>query len=198
MKNIDLSSSKLLNNLSKILFIIYLLLFVWVVIFKCNIDISLTNGYHYLKTISLEERFMLYLVPFKNHEFDSLTKMLIDTILNTIIFIPFGLYLSYFIKKNRFIKVFLISLGVTLFIEFFQLFSLLGSFQTEDIIINILGGVLGYIIYLLIYKDNLKRLKILNICSMIAILVLLPLLLYGAINTIGKFDLYIDIITRNL
>ncbi|MBQ9730505.1 MAG: VanZ family protein [Bacilli bacterium] len=198
MKSIDLRSSKLLNNLSKILFIIYLLLFVWVIIFKCNIDSSLVNGYQYLKTISLKERFMLYLIPFKKYETDSLIKMTIDMILNIIIFIPFGLYLSYFIKKNKFIKTLVISIGVTLFIEFFQLFSLLGSFQTEDIIVNILGGVLGYTAYLLIYKDNPYRIKILNICSLVAIFIFLPVLIYGLVNTIKEFDLYVSIVTRSL
>ena len=52
----------------------------------------------------------------------------------------------------------LISFGASLFIEVFQLFTLMGSYQSEDLIVNTLGGIIGYLIYKLTqncYKNEL-------------------------------------------
>ena len=45
---------KRLNILSIILFCIYILLLIWIVLFKCNIYITITNGYFEFKTLTLK------------------------------------------------------------------------------------------------------------------------------------------------
>ena len=111
----DIKSEKRLSMFSKILFALYLTILVWVVIFKCNIAISLTGGYLYLKTITIQERFLLYIVPFQN----GITKWYSDTILNVIVFIPMGLYISYFIKHKKFLMSLLFYFLSSLFLEVF-------------------------------------------------------------------------------
>ena len=192
----NLKSEKLLSIFSKILFIIYLILLIWVVIFKCNIAVSLTDGYLYLKTISLKERFLIYIIPFQNHFIDFKDFVLNDTFLNVIVFIPMGLYVSYFIKNKRFLMAFVISFGASLFLEVFQLFTLMGSYQSEDLIVNTLGGIIGYLLYKLIYKDTPRRMLILNIISLVVIVMAIPVVIYATINTIINFDLYISIVNR--
>jgi glycopeptide antibiotics resistance protein len=190
---------KRLNILSIILFCIYILLLIWIVLFKCNIYLSITNGYFEFKTLTLKERFEYYLIPFIDYFNNDSTQTFIklkDGILNVFVFIPLGLYLSFFIKKNKFIKVIIYSFLISLLFEIIQLFSLLGSFQTEDLILNIFSGLLGYIIYKIIYKE--KNIKVLNILSLICIIILTPILIYGVINTINMIDVYIDVITRSL
>ena len=188
----DIKSKKMLSIFSKILFALYLILLVWVVIFKCNIAISLTGGYLYLKTITIQERFLLYMVPFQN----GITKWYSDTILNVIVFIPMGLYVSYFIKHKKFLKALLISFGASLFIEVFQLFTLMGSYQSEDLIVNTLGGIIGYLIYKLIYKDTPRRMCVFNIISLVVLILIVPVVIYAIVNTILNFDLYISIVNR--
>ena len=190
---------KRLNILSIILFCIYILLLIWIVLFKCNIYLSITNGYFEFKTLTLKERFDYYLIPFIDYINNDSTQTFIkfkDGILNVIVFIPLGLYLSFFIKKNKFIKVIFYTFLISLLFEIIQLFSLLGSFQTEDLILNTFSGLLGYIIYKIIYKE--KNIKVLNILSLICIIILTPILVYGVINTINMIDVYINVITRSL
>lgn len=190
---------KRLNILSIIIFCIYILLLIWIVLLKCNIYLSITNGYFEFKTFTLKERFEYYLIPFIDYFNNESTQTFIklkDGILNVIVFIPLGLYLSFFIKKNKFIKVILYTLLISLTFEVVQLFTLLGSFQTEDLILNLFSGLLGYLIYKIIYKE--KNIKVLNILSLISIIILTPILIYGVINTINMIDVYIDVITRSL
>ena len=190
---------KRLNILSIILFCIYILLLIWIVLLKCNIYLSITNGYFEFKTLTLKERFDYYLIPFIDYFNNDSTQTFIkfkDGILNVFVFIPLGLYLSFFIKKNKFINVIIYSFLISLLFEIIQLFSLLGSFQTEDLILNTFSGLLGYIIYKIIYKE--KNIKVLNILSLICIIILTPILIYGVINTINMIDVYIDVITRSL
>ena len=190
---------KRLNILSIILFCIYILLLIWIVLLKCNIYLSITNGYFEFKTLTLKERFDYYLIPFIDYINNDSTQTFIkfkDGILNVFVFIPLGLYLSFFIKKNKFIKVIFYTFLISLLFEIIQLFSLLGSFQTEDLILNTFSGLLGYIIYKIIYKE--KNIKVLNILSLICIIILTPILIYGVINTINMIDVYIDVITRSL
>ena len=131
----DIKSEKTLCFLSKLLFILYLIVLIWVVVFKCNIAISLTGGYLYFKTITFHERLLMYIVPFKNYFVAFKMNELIDSLFNCVIFIPLGLYLSYFISKKKLTMALFLSFGVSLFFELFQLFSLMGSFQTEDLIV---------------------------------------------------------------
>ena len=190
---------KRLNILSIILYCIYILLLIWIVLLKCNIYLSITNGYFEFKTLTLKERFDYYLIPFIDYINNDSTQTFIkfkDGILNVFVFIPLGLYLSFFIKKNKFIKVIIYTFLISLLFEIIQLFTLLGSFQTEDLILNTFSGLLGYIIYKIIYKE--KNIKVLNILSLICIIILTPILIYGVINTINMIDVYIDVITRSL
>ena len=139
------------------------------------------------------------MIPFIDYFNNDSTQTFIkfkDGILNVFVFIPLGLYLSFFIKKNKFIKVIIYTFLISLLFEIIQLFSLLGSFQTEDLILNMFSGLLGYIIYKIIYKE--KNIKVLNILSLICIIILTPILIYGVINTINMIDVYIDVITRSL
>ena len=190
---------KKLNILSIILFCIYILLLIWIVLLKCNIYLSITNGYFEFKTLTLKERFDYYLIPFIDYINNDSTQTFIkfkDGILNVFVFIPLGLYLSFFIKNNKFIKVIFYTFLISLLFEIIQLFSLLGSFQTEDLILNTFSGLLGYIIYKIIYKE--KNIKVLNILSLICLIILTPILIYGVINTINMIDVYINVITRSL
>ena len=67
---------------------------------------------------------------------------------NIIAFIPFGMLLRWARNKNTtFVQALLYSLGFTLAIETVQYITTLGVFDIDDIIMNTLGGVIGYCIY---------------------------------------------------
>ena len=86
----------------------------------------------------------------------------------------------------------------------FKIFSLkkasLGNFSTKDLITNLLGSVLGYLLYRLIYKEQNGKIKllILNVASLAVIFIVAPIFVYAIVNTVKNFDIYVDVILRRL
>lgn len=195
-----LKKEKTLKIISIILFTLYIGLLIWIVMLKCNLINSIHLSYDYLKDMTIKERLNVFNIPFKNYFPESIDApeylFNSDDLLNIIIFIPLGLYITYFSKKFKFIKVFILTLLISLFFELFQLFSLIGSFAVQDFITNITGGLIGYIVYKLIFIKGLqpKKILILNILSILLIILLIPILLYAIKNTISNIDIYLDII----
>ncbi len=73
---------------------------------------------------------------------------------NIVLFIPAGYLLPrLFGTMRKFIVFFLTVLVVMLFVESLQLLTLLGSFDVDDIILNISGMLIGYILYACIGKN---------------------------------------------
>lgn len=66
---------------------------------------------------------------------------------NIIPFMPFGFFLPLaFRKMNKFRFVFICGLSFVLFAEIFQFFTRLGSFDIDDIFLNMIGIISGYLI----------------------------------------------------
>lgn len=70
---------------------------------------------------------------------------LIGAVLNILIYIPYG-YLLESAKKCRWISIGMV-LCTTLIIEYGQYVYAVGTFKTENLITNTLGGVLGMVLY---------------------------------------------------
>lgn len=76
---------------------------------------------------------------------------------NVIGFIPFGLILPIINKKRRrFIIIALISFQISLAIEIAQLFLKVGSFDVDDLFLNTMGGIIGYVIFFIANKIRRK------------------------------------------
>ena len=74
---------------------------------------------------------------------------------NVILFVPLGIFSSYYIRNKTFIPVFLISFVVSCSIEFAQ--SMIDrTVDVDDVILNVLGGILGYVLYKYANKLSLK------------------------------------------
>ena len=72
---------------------------------------------------------------------------------NIIPFIPFGFLLPFAYKKfSSMIGVFFTGLASILIIEIFQFLTKLGSFDVDDIILNMIGIVCGYLMFLVINR----------------------------------------------
>ena len=70
---------------------------------------------------------------------------------NILLFIPFGLLTSIYLKPKNLWIAFFLTLISSLSIEFTQM--MIGrSFDVDDILLNCIGGVLGYFIYKIIDK----------------------------------------------
>lgn len=121
-------------------------------------------------------------IPFKEmfrYEFGS--KLFFKNVVgNMLMFIPYGFFVSYFLKlKNPFTIISLTTL-VSFTIELTQL--VIGRvFDIDDIMLNIIGGFLGFILFVVIDKLKSKLPNLLQktyIYNIIMVLVLIFILLY--------------------
>ncbi len=72
-------------------------------------------------------------------------------LLNVVLFVPLGLAMPFICKKSSLLKASLTGLSISFIVEFVQFF--IGrSCETDDLICNTLGAVVGYLLYLLIKK----------------------------------------------
>jgi len=120
----------LYQELLKLLFIIYIMCLFYVVTFQ-DVSWSTSN-----------------FIPFKEIlRYNVGSRSFFKNIAgNLIMFIPFGFFAGYYLKPKKVSPILLLSVLVSTIIETTQL--LIGRvFDIDDIILNVLGGVLGYIIY---------------------------------------------------
>ena len=68
---------------------------------------------------------------------------------NIVIFVPYGFFISMASRERGFFKTLFFSMGLSLCVEVVQLFTRVGSFDVDDILLNTIGGVIGYIIFLI-------------------------------------------------
>ncbi len=77
---------------------------------------------------------------------------------NVLCFMPFGFCLPWLFKSlDRVHLAVLLSLYLSLLIELTQLFLRVGSFDVDDLLLNTLGGLLGFICYRLWRKICRRR-----------------------------------------
>ena len=70
---------------------------------------------------------------------------------NVLMFIPYGFFASYYIDIKKPLTAFLIIAMASISIEITQL--VIGRvFDVDDILLNIFGGMFGYVLYRIIYK----------------------------------------------
>ena len=73
---------------------------------------------------------------------------MVNVVGNIAVFIPMGFFISFFLRgRIGLVKVVLVSIAVLLPVEILQILFKVGSFDIDDIILNILGSVLGYAAY---------------------------------------------------
>lgn len=138
----------------KLLFIIYMCVLVYVVFFAEAMGRTPQDGYVYNLTPLKEiKRFMKYI--WDNDALGRVARLNIFG--NIIAFIPFGIYLPYTLEsKLGFISTFLYTFSLSLTIELVQLITKVGSCDVDDIILNALGGVIGYILWYIYTKLRKK------------------------------------------
>ena len=75
-----------------------------------------------------------------------LVHCVINLLGNILLFIPIGVMMPRLWKKQRnYFRFFATCFGVMFFIEVLQLFTLLGSFDVDDLILNLFGMTLGFL-----------------------------------------------------
>ncbi len=71
---------------------------------------------------------------------------------NILAFVPFGLFFPLLSRRSRSLwKVTLISFEVSLLVELIQLVTRVGSCDVDDMILNTLGGMIGYVCFRILF-----------------------------------------------
>jgi glycopeptide antibiotics resistance protein len=92
------------------------------------------------------ERFWKYRSELGIHSFYNLAG-------NILIFMPAGFFIPVLWKQRRGgIFTACVTLGMSLLMEILQLILRVGSFDVDDLLLNTLGGILGYLLLILIEK----------------------------------------------
>lgn len=70
---------------------------------------------------------------------------------NILAFVPFGYFMpSLSVHRLKFLNVLLMTFELSFIIELIQLLSKVGSFDVDDLILNTLGGIMGYILFIIL------------------------------------------------
>ena len=68
---------------------------------------------------------------------------------NVLIFLPFGFFMAMASKYRSFLSTLIYSFALSLTIELSQLFMKVGCFDVDDLLLNTIGGILGFITFLI-------------------------------------------------
>jgi len=125
-------------------------------------------GYHLFLSDSIGKReiaesYRYNFVPFKeilryigNIHVIGIKLVLINIMGNVLAFVPFGIFVGYFLKNSKytFLKTILLGLVFTVAIEGIQLITRVGICDVDDILLNFIGVVTGGAFSKIFNKNN--------------------------------------------
>jgi glycopeptide antibiotics resistance protein len=117
---------------------LYLMVLIWLVLFKLKFNISSVLNHHHRS---------LNLIPFAAPSIVNGAVNYGEMILNCMFFIPFGLLLNVNFKKAGFLPKLTFILAFSLTAELIQYIFAIGATDITDVITNTLGGFLGLKLY---------------------------------------------------
>lgn len=162
-----------MNQLTYILFAVYLFSLVWIILFK--FDLSFTN---------IGSMRNMNLIPYSEPTRLNGEIVRSEMYLNMLIFVPFGVYLDMLFKKWHFIKKTGSLIVASLFLEGLQYLLAVGISDITDVIHNVIGGLIGILLYKMIEKllqdqsraqNIMNRVALLGTVSMVSILIIFDL-----------------------
>jgi glycopeptide antibiotics resistance protein len=145
------------QRISWMLFLLYLALLVYFLFFSESLgrDPSQREYAYNLELFKEIRRFYIY------REQLGMKAFIINDIGNVVAFLPFGFFLPvvlYHCERYWWMTI-LLSFLFTLGIELTQLVLRVGSFDVDDIFLNTVGGILGYLAYQIVQQTRIWRRK---------------------------------------
>lgn len=129
-----------------VLFVVYFMVLFYFLFFSEEMGRTYSERDYHYNLIPLKEicRFIKY------RESLGMWVVLLNIVGNVAAFVPFGTLLPVFSVRCR--KIWMTvyySFELSLLVELLQLVTRVGSFDVDDLILNTLGGMLGFLLYLL-------------------------------------------------
>ena len=141
------------HPLAVLLFISYLLMLFYLLFFSENYGRTMDSGYRYnFEPFKEIKRF------WSNRDALGWNSVITNLAGNIVAFAPFGFFLPMLCKagRNIFGCVILTAL-FSLSVEAVQLFTKVGAFDVDDIILNAVGGLAGFLGYYLVWRPLIKK-----------------------------------------
>ncbi|SFR57040.1 VanZ family protein [Anaeromicropila populeti] len=133
----------IIKNISRVLFVIYIITLLYFLFFSEGFNRSeITLEYRYNLEFLKEVKRSFWCLRAGNTSY-----FVINFLGNIAAFVPFGFAVPLIGKKKNFFYVLFLTIEFTIFVELLQLVLRVGSFDVDDIFLNTLGGILGYIIF---------------------------------------------------
>ena len=185
-----MKSTTKLQKHAALTFFIYILVLVWVITLKCNMEFPIFMSRATLEEMTLAERAEWSFCHFRFNEDGPFYSpaAIEDMLVNIVLFLAVGMTLPMALGKKKYITPFLGFL-ISLTFEMVQFFNAIGGFAYIDLITNTLGTIIGMIIthfLLKVIKPNLAT-KILIVFQVIFSIIVI----YGTINTINHIEIYL-------
>ena len=76
---------------------------------------------------------------------------------NILLFMPLGFSIPLRFKVNKFWRVILLGFFTSCLVEVIQLFTSIRSFDVDDLILNTLGAIIGFVLYRLLIKLDTQQ-----------------------------------------
>lgn len=171
-----------ISLLAHTILFLYILLLFWIIALKCNMEVTISDTRFMNAGTTLIERFRMYLsyrIFFVDFE---------DAFVNVMFFLPLGMVLPFIIRKHPYLNTVVWGALISIGFEVFQIVSCVGMFTYADIIFNTLGALIGAILHRALI--NTAKEKSLTTAFVVHILILIPVLIYAAFNTVNNLHLY--------
>lgn len=142
------------HKVAWVLFILYIVVLFYFLFFSERYGRTMMNSDFRYNLVFFKEikRFIEY------REKLGLESFVVNIIGNIVAFSPFGFVLPIISVKNRkFLNVAFLSFELSFVIEFIQLVFKVGIFDVDDLIMNTIGGILGYLVFAISYKVMKRR-----------------------------------------
>ena len=134
-------------------FLAYLLFLGYMLFYSVGFDRVEHENYRY-NLIMFQEIMRYYNLGMRT---GSWSLFVLNVIGNIVVFMPIGMFLpSLFARCRNIFLTTIVSLEISLCVEVVQLITKVGSFDVDDLLLNTLGGICGYIVYM-VYR-SIKRL----------------------------------------
>lgn len=144
---------KKIRTLGKVFFVLYILFLLYFLIF---------SEWYGRTGVSKEYRYNLVLFKEINRFIEYRVELGFFAVFtnlcgNILIFVPFGFFISVASRARGFFMTLFYSFALSLCVEIFQLITRVGSFDVDDLLLNTIGGVVGYILFAICNRIRRKH-----------------------------------------
>lgn len=137
----------------RILFAVYVLLVIYFLFFAETTGRTISDRtYHYNLILFKEiKRFIVYRQQL------GMFAVTANLLGNVLIFLPFGMLVPFLTKRfKKFWSVVLLTFELSVLVELVQLVTKVGSCDVDDILLNTIGGMLGFVCYAIAVRCRRK------------------------------------------